>query len=115
MLNISVQDLKEKLDQEEIEAEAIIDVRTPNEHLAEKIAGTTLIPLNEIQSRIEELKKFSTIYIYCATGNRSEVACHLLAQSGIKCYNVESGIMAWIRQGFPTEKGEKQPLFNFFG
>lgn len=115
MQNISVTQLKEKIDVGEIKPEQVIDVRTPGENSAEKIAGTTLIPLNQIQVKIEELKKYSEIYIYCATGSRSQVACHLLTQAGIKCYNVENGMMAWSNQGFPIEEGAKKPLFNLFG
>jgi rhodanese-related sulfurtransferase len=82
-----------------------IDVRTENEFKMERIFGAKNIPLNQIQSKIEELKKLEKIYIYCATGNRSQIACHLLNSIGIEnCYNVEGGIEEWKWNNFETEK-----------
>lgn len=105
MLNITVQNLHEKLKSGEIKSEFLIDVRTENEFKMERIFGAKNISLNQIQSKIEELKKLEKIYIYCATGNRSQIACHLLNSAGIEnCYNVEGGIEEWKWNNFETEK-----------
>ena len=105
MLNITVQNLHEKLKYGEIKSEFLIDVRTKEEHFFEKIANSKNIPLNQIQEKIEELKKLEKIYIYCATGNRSQIACHLLNSAGIEnCYNVEGGIKEWKWNNFEIEK-----------
>ena len=50
----------------------IIDVRSPEEFKNGNVAGSINIPLNEIQQRIEEIKKLPyPLILCCASGNRS--------------------------------------------
>ncbi len=82
----------------------ILDVRTSGEYRQVHIEGTTLIPIQELQARIGELKskKHEDIFIYCATGNRSTVASRILADRGFKrIYNLRYGIYDWARRGYP--------------
>ena len=66
----------------------IVDVRTYGEFLGGHVADSVNIPLNEIQERIEELKKLKLpLILCCASGGRSGQAQHFLSQSGIECYN----------------------------
>jgi len=86
----------------------ILDVRTPQENKQLHIDGTHLIPIQQLQARIEELesKKHEDIFIYCATGNRSTVASRILADHGFKrIYNLRYGIYDWARQGHPHKTG----------
>ncbi len=86
----------------------ILDVRTPMEYQKAHIEGSTLIPVQQLQSRIGELdsKKHEDIFIYCATGNRSTVASKILADSGFKrIYNLRYGIYDWARRGHPYKTG----------
>lgn len=114
MLNINVKDLHDKIENGEINPGFVIDVRTEAENETEKIIGTTNIPLNRIQNSNFDFEKGEPIYVYCATGNRSQIACHLLKSQGFEnCYNIEGGIAEWKRQGFETEKSAKK-LFGLF-
>ncbi len=86
----------------------ILDVRTPREYQQVHIEGTYLIPIQQLQARIGELKskKYDDIFIYCATGNRSTVASRILADSGFKrIYNLRYGIYDWARRGHPHKTG----------
>jgi rhodanese-related sulfurtransferase len=86
----------------------ILDVRTPKEYGQAHIEGSKLIPIQQLQSRIDELesKKHEDIFIYCATGNRSTVASRILADSGFKrIYNLRYGIYDWARRGHPYKTG----------
>lgn len=68
--------------------ESIVDVRTPGEFSSGNVAGSINIPLQEIQQRIEELKKLKQpLVLCCASGNRSGQAQTYLTQQGIECYN----------------------------
>jgi rhodanese-related sulfurtransferase len=114
--NVSVEECKEILD--ENENVILLDVRTPGENAMSKIANTILIPLNELQSRTDELDKDKKILIYCATGNRSQIACHILQQAGFgDCFDVRGGISTWQRAGFDVEHGEisNSPFARMFG
>lgn len=67
---------------------SIVDVRTPGEFSSGNVAGSINIPLQEIQQRIEELKKLKQpLVLCCASGNRSGLAQTYLAQQGIACSN----------------------------
>ncbi len=87
----------------------ILDVRTPGEYKQLHIAGTTLIPIQQLQSRIGELesKKYEDVFVYCATGNRSTVAARILADRGFKrIYNLRYGVYDYARRGNPYQTGK---------
>ncbi len=96
MKNITVEELKKKIDSgEKIN---LIDVREPHEY-AEANMGGRLFPLSKIQTmQVEDLEdlKEDEVIIHCRSGNRSMMACLVLDQLGFKnTYNVEGGILAW--------------------
>ena len=69
----------------------IVDVRTPGEYQMGNVPGSINIPLNEVPSRIEEIKELDgPLLMCCASGNRSGQACSFLGQQGIECYNAGS-------------------------
>ncbi|MFZ6001725.1 MAG: rhodanese-like domain-containing protein [Bacteroidota bacterium] len=69
-------------------AKTVIDVRTPGEFMGGNVAGSINIPLNEIQTRVEDIKKMQQpIVLCCASGNRSGQATSFLRSLGINCEN----------------------------
>jgi rhodanese-related sulfurtransferase len=84
----------------------LVDVRSPEEHLAGSIPGTDYnIDYREIQSRHREIgAKFEDhIVVYCQSGRRSNIAAETLADLGYRhVYNVEGSMNAWIEAGFPV-------------
>jgi rhodanese-related sulfurtransferase len=64
----------------------VLDVRTSEETTAGRLDGATLLPLNELYDRMEELPKDRAIYIYSATGARAEMAARLLKRRGYNVY-----------------------------
>jgi phage shock protein E len=66
----------------------IVDVRSPQEFMGGHVAGSVNIPLQEIVSRMDEIKALKTpLVLCCASGNRSGQARGFLSQHGIECYN----------------------------
>lgn len=66
----------------------IIDVRTPSEFQGGHVAGSINIPLQEVQSRLEQIKSYEQpIILCCASGNRSGQAADFLKSQGIECEN----------------------------
>lgn len=64
----------------------IIDVRSYQEYLGGHVAGSILIPLQEIPNRLDEIRQFSPpIILCCASGNRSAQAVQFLQNNGIEC------------------------------
>jgi rhodanese-related sulfurtransferase len=96
MKNISVEELKQKM--ESGEQINLIDCREPHEY-AESNLGGKLVPLGKIQTmQVEEIEdlKDEAVIIYCRSGRRSMMACMVLDQLGFKeTYNVSGGILEW--------------------
>lgn len=66
----------------------IIDVRTPGEFMGGNVAGSINIPLQEIQSRTDEIKSMQQpIVLCCASGMRSGQATAYLRSIGVDCEN----------------------------
>ena len=94
--DISVQELKSKLDQRQ--DFVFLDVREPFEYQIAKIAGTRLIPLGQIESRLAELESFKDkeIVAHCHHGGRSRRALEFLYAKGFKkLKNLAGGIDDW--------------------
>ncbi len=73
--------------------ETIIDVRTPGEFYGGHVEGSINIPLNELPTRVEEIKNISApLILCCASGARSTQAAMYLKSLGIACENGGSWI-----------------------
>lgn len=68
----------------------MVDVRTPEEFASGSVNGAINIPLNEVESRINEFKGKPGVVVFCRSGNRSGQAKEILESNGIK--NVINGI-----------------------
>lgn len=69
----------------------IIDVRTRDEFRGGHVVGSINIPLQEIQSRIDEIKKLEQpILLCCASGGRSGQVAAYLQSLGFDCENAGS-------------------------
>ena len=77
----------------------VLDVRTEEEYYGPlgHIDGAILIPIQELQSRLEELKSFQdeTIYVVCRSGQRSNVGKDILIANNFKAVNVNGGMISW--------------------
>jgi len=66
----------------------IVDVRSPLEFQAGNVIGSINIPLNEVEAKIEDLRKMQPMVLCCASGGRSGQACdYLEAQGFTEVYN----------------------------
>jgi len=66
--------------------QSIVDVRTRAEFQSGHIPGAINIPLNEISSRLEELKSMpQPMIICCLSGGRSASAASFLQSYNIDC------------------------------
>ena len=95
--NIGPEELTEKI--KSGEDFFLLDVRTPTEYAAQSIEGSFLIPLQELERRIDELPREKDIVVYCRVGNRSAYVCSHLARMGYNVKNLEGGIMLWNMSG----------------
>ena len=69
--------------------EIVVDVRTEEEFEMDGHAeGSVNYPLDQIQNKIEDLKKYDHVILVCRSGNRAGIAKNISEQAGIK--NVEN-------------------------
>lgn len=81
----------------------LLDVRTPMEHDIARIEGATLIPLQELPRRADELPREGLIVIHCHHGGRSAQAVEFLRSRGFEeTRNLEGGINAWSLEIDPS-------------
>ncbi len=75
--------------QEFVERDAVIvDVRTKGEYQLGAIPGSKNIPLQQISSKISEIKKWDKpVILCCASGMRSGSAAGILKSKGIEAMN----------------------------
>jgi len=73
----------------------VLDVRETHEYEIVNL-GATLIPLGEVESRINEIPKDQDVVVHCHHGGRSREACMILKQAGFKrVKNLDGGIDRW--------------------
>ncbi len=83
----------------------LIDVRTEGEYAAGHLAGSKLIPVQEIEQRLSEIDKKKPVLLYCRTGHRSGNALKILQDHGYtQAKHMEGGITAWQAAGLPVTK-----------
>ena len=75
----------------------MLDVREHHEVDIVRIDGTTVIPLGELPSRLEELDATRDLVVHCKMGGRSAKAVALLREQGFdRAANLTGGILAWV-------------------
>lgn len=73
---------------EELKAALIVDVRSPAEFSQGHVNGSVNIPLEQVNSSLEKLRKSAKpIVMICRSGARSGMAVGTLKQAGIEAKN----------------------------
>ena len=98
--DVSVSEAKQMIENENI---LILDVRTQEEFDVSHIEGSTLIPVDDLGARIDEVPDNTRILVYCRSGRRSVIASNILLDNGhTDVHNMLGGINAWISEGYPV-------------
>jgi rhodanese-related sulfurtransferase len=82
----------------------LIDVREPAEHAICHIEGATLIPMQYIPTRVQELDDPDTrLIVFCHHGVRSLSVVEWLRRQGLEnCQSMAGGIDLWSVRVDPT-------------
>jgi adenylyltransferase/sulfurtransferase len=93
-IDIEVSDLRQRL--EGREPPLLLDVRTAQEWKICHLPGASLIPVQELEQRLGELRPDREIVVYCHVGMRGAMAAGLLRRHGYtRVRNLAGGIDAW--------------------
>ncbi|HZV18252.1 MAG TPA: rhodanese family protein [Sphingobium sp.] len=87
----------------------LVDIRSPDEHAREHIAGAVDMPLDRLDC--DTLPDGAVIF-HCRSGMRTRSNADTLAAAaqGRPCYILDGGIDAWRACGQATAVDRKQPL-----
>jgi len=84
----------------------ILDVREPDEWNQFHVPDSTLIPLGELASHVNELPKDKEIVVVCRSGNRSAQGRDILLNAGFtQVTSMAGGLTQWKAAGYPTVSG----------
>jgi sulfur-carrier protein adenylyltransferase/sulfurtransferase len=94
---ITALDLKKRLDNgDKIQ---FIDIREPHERAIVKFPNAIVIPLGQLERRMEELDPSTDAVFLCKIGQRSILGIRALQEAGYKgkLLNLQDGLNAWAR------------------
>ncbi len=107
--SINSEELKTLLQNEDVQ---FVDVRTEAEFSQNYIKGAKNIVYDSgFEQKLGQLDKNKPIIVYCRSGRRSAASAKILDKNGfIKIYNLNGGILTWIKEGNEVEEVN----FKFF-
>ena len=95
--NIKIADVQKKINAKN--NILLLDVRTATEFDGplSHIAGAVLLPIQELEQRVDELNehKEKEIIVICRSGNRSKTGTRILISHGFNAINMMGGMKAW--------------------
>ena len=96
---ISVHEFQALRARDDAPVSLLLDVRNHDEFQWVRLPGATLIPLPELEDRVDELESYKSgpVYVYCHHGIRSLAAAEYLRDLGYDAASVGGGIDAWSR------------------
>jgi len=100
---IDSEEMKTLLQNEEMQ---LVDVRTVVEFNEQYIKGAQNIVYDDnFEQKLGKLEKDKPIIIYCRSGRRTALSADIMEKQGFtKIYELEGGIMQWMKEGRPTKK-----------
>ena len=89
----------------------LVDVREPEEHKEERIAGSIRVSLSDFDPRRIPRVKGKQLYLYCRSGNRSAKAAQKLFEAGYQeVTHLQGGIKSWKAAGYQTQTNRIFPI-----
>jgi rhodanese-related sulfurtransferase len=85
----------------------VLDVRTVSEYNRGHLKSAVLVDYyqRDFSAHLTKLDKTKPVFVYCASGVRSNSAARELIKLGFKeVYDLNGGLSAWTRAGKPIEK-----------
>ena len=80
----------------------LLDVRTEEEWVDGRIAGSVHIPMDQLMQRLDEVD--DRVVCVCAVGARSARVAQFLNAQGREAVNLDGGLYAWANSGLSIER-----------
>lgn len=89
----------------------LVDIREPDEHAREHIAGAVAAPLSAFEAAHLALTPGKDVIFMCRSGNRTAGNCdRLAARVDGPAHVLAGGLDAWKKAGLPVKTDATQPL-----
>jgi len=83
-----------------------LDVRQQDEWNDFHAPNSTLIPLDQLPNRLDEVPSGQPIVVVCRSGNRSQAGRDILLESGFsEVTSMSGGLTEWVASGYPSTNG----------
>ncbi|HTW07640.1 MAG TPA: MBL fold metallo-hydrolase [Acidimicrobiales bacterium] len=80
----------------------LVDVREAHEWSAGHAPRALLIPMGQVEARLDEVQRVPAAVVVCRSGGRSRTVVQLLNAHGINAVNLSGGMRAWEQAGLPV-------------
>ena len=104
-MKLTAEQLKEKMHSDS--HVQLVDVRSANEHASGHIPTSINIPMDEVESRLDDLEHSGPVVLICRTANRAGMVCELINDKHPELYVLEGGTEAWCNAGLPLVSSRK--------
>ncbi len=82
----------------------VLDVRTQAEWNEYHVPNTTLIPLDQLPTRLNEVPNDRPIVVVCSSGECSRQGRDILLKAGLEqVTSMDSGLTEWRASGYPIQ------------
>lgn len=98
-MKLQASELKEKT--ESGEKWQVIDVRSPGEFASGHIPGAVNMPLEQVESRLADMRASEPVVLVCQSGQRAEICRNLIERHRDDLNVLEGGTSAWQAAGYP--------------
>src|SRR5690349_5891549 len=86
----------------------VLDVSWPAEWDEYHLTGATLIPLDQLFNRYNELPRDRQILVVSRSGESSRKARELLAEAGFNAVSMAGSLSEWYAKGYPIDGAPPQ-------
>jgi len=92
----------------------LIDVRSGQEYAEGHVPGAMNLPLEQVESRLDDMGPHDPVVLICQSGRRAGMACESLAPHRSDVVLLEGGTNAWKEAGLPVvaSVATKMPLMR---
>jgi rhodanese-related sulfurtransferase len=88
----------------------LIDVRSPREYAEGHLPCAVNLPVDEVESRLDDLHDHDPVILVCKSGSRAQLACELLAPHRNELLLLNGGTDAWEQLGYPVVRSVRARL-----
>lgn len=88
----------------------LIDVRSPREYEEAHVPGAINVPLEQVESRLSDLRAGQPAVLICQSGRRADMCRSILENHRDDLMVLEGGTSAWMDSGLPVVRSTANRL-----